>query len=198
MLRTALAAALVMAALPVIAAEYPDKKQAEIAKTGAYLGGDSCKACHADTHATWKQTRHTMKARKGPAMGKEFYSNIFAWVQRDWDKLDSHMILDQKDKTTNYVTVRKFKLDEVGYVVGQVRKQRYTVYYDGAPTEAYLQTTTNGGISWTIDKSQVVQYPGNKERAGWKFLTLEMKPKDGEINKNSYGEFYSWQESCIG
>lgn len=187
-----------LAALPALAAEYPDKKQAEIAKTGAYVGGDSCKACHADTHDTWKQTRHTMKARKGPAMGKEFYGNVYAWVQRDWDKLDSHMILDSKDKTANYVTVRKFKLDEVGYVIGQVRKQRYAVYYDGAPTEAYLQTTKDGGISWTIDKTQVVQFPGNKERAGWKFLTLEMKPKDGEINKNSYGEFYSWQERCIG
>lgn len=199
MYKTVLAsiATLLLAAVPAIAADYPDKKLAEIAKTGAYVGGDSCKACHADVHATWMQTRHTMKARKGPAMGKEFYSNVFSWVQRDWDKLDSHMVLDQKDKTTNYVTVRKFKLDEVGYVVGQVRKQRYAVYYDGAPTEAYLQTTKNGGISWTIDKSQVVQYPGNKERAGWKFLTLEMKPKDGEINKNSYGEFYSWQERCI-
>lgn len=68
-----------LAALPALAAEYPDKKLAEIAKNGAYVGGDSCKACHADTHDTWKQTRHTMKARKGPAMGKEYYSNVFAW-----------------------------------------------------------------------------------------------------------------------
>ena len=40
-----------------------------------------------------------------------------------------------------------------------------------------------------------MKYPGNKERAGWKFLALEFKPK--EQNKNNYGEFYSWQERCI-
>lgn len=187
-----------LAALPAMAADYPDKKQADIAKNGAYVGSDSCVSCHGDIHANWEKTRHTQKARKGPAMGKEFSSSVYKWVQRDWDKLDSHMILDQKDKTTNYVTVRKYKLEEVGYVIGQIRKQRYAVYYDGSPMEAYLQSTKDGGISWTIDKSQKVQYPGNKERAGWKFLTLEMKPKDGEFNKNSYGEFYSWQERCIG
>ncbi|MHB8056516.1 MAG: multiheme c-type cytochrome [Desulfuromonadaceae bacterium] len=192
------AAAVLLAVLPSQAAEYPDKKQAEIAKTAAYVGGDTCKACHGSIHEGWAKTRHTMKARKGPAMGKEFYDNVYAWVQRDWDKLDSHMILDQKDKTTNYVTTGKYKLEDVGFVVGQVRKQRYTVYYDGAPMDAYLQTTKDGGISWAIDKSQTVKYAGNKERAGWKFLTLEMKPKDGEANKNSYGEFYSWQERCIG
>lgn len=191
------AAGLALAATPALA-DYPSAKQLEIAKKGAYAGAETCKACHGETHADWEKTRHTMKARKGPAMGKEYLGNIFAWVQRDWDKFDTHMILDSKDKTTNYVTAKKFKVEDVGIVVGQVRKQRYAVYYDGSPTEAYLQTTQDGGISWTIDKSQVVQYPGNKERAGWKFLTMEMKPKDGEINKNSYGEYYSWQERCIG
>jgi mono/diheme cytochrome c family protein len=72
MLRTLLAAALVMAALPVMAAEYPDKKQADIAKNGSYVGSDSCVTCHGDIHANWEKTRHTQKARKGPAMGKEF------------------------------------------------------------------------------------------------------------------------------
>jgi Cytochrome c554 and c-prime len=200
MFKTSLAAlaALVLTSIPAIAADYPDNKQADIAKNSTYVGSNSCVTCHGDIHANWEKTRHTQKARKGPALGKEFSSSVYAWVQRDWDKLDSHMIIDQKDKNTNYVTVRKYKLEEVGYVIGQIRKQRYAVYYDGAPVDAYLQTTMDGGISWTTDKSQVVKFPGNKERAGWKFLTLEMKPKDGEFNKNSYGEFYSWQERCIG
>jgi hypothetical protein len=191
------AAGLALLAVPALA-EYPSAKQLEIAKKGAYAGAETCKACHGDLHADWEKTRHTMKARKGPAMGKEFLGNVYAWVQRDWDKFETHMVLDTKEKGVNYVTTKKFKVEDVGIVVGQVRKQRYAVYYDGSPTEAYLQTTKDGGISWTIDKSQTVQYPGNKERAGWKFLAIENKPKDGEINKNNYGEYYSWQERCIG
>lgn len=194
----AIAAMVVMTAGVAVGAEYPDQKQAEIAKTGKYVGGETCKTCHSDIHGNWSKTRHTMKARKGPALGKENLSNIYSWVQRDWDKLDTHMVLDTKDKTTNYVTTKKYKAEDVGIVVGQVRKQRYAVYYDGSPMEAYLQTTKDGGISWTIDKSQVVKYPGNKERAGWKFLTMVMKPKDGSYYKEGYGEFYSWQERCIG
>jgi hypothetical protein len=197
MLSAGAALGLAMLAAPAMA-DYPSAQQWEIAKTGKYVGAEACNSCHGDIHADWEKTRHTMKARKGPAMGKEHLGNIFAWVQRDWDKLDTHMILDSKDKTTNYVTAKKFKVQDVGIVVGQMRKQRYAVYYDGSPTKAYLQTTQDGGISWTIDKSKTVQYPGNKERAGWKFLALEMKPKDGDINNNNYGEFYSWQERCIG
>lgn len=188
---------LLLAALPAIAADYPDQKQVQNAKTGSYVGANTCKACHSDVHESWAQSRHTKKSRKGPAFGKEYLKNIYSWVQRDWDKFETHMILDQKDKNTNYVTVKKFALEEVGYSVGSVRKQRYAVYYDGSPMDAYLQTTKDGGISWTIDKSQVVKYPGNKDRAGWKFLALEFKPKDGEQNKNNYGEYYSWQERCI-
>ncbi|OGT97619.1 MAG: hypothetical protein A2079_04155 [Geobacteraceae bacterium GWC2_48_7] len=196
---TALAAiALMSFAVTAGAAEYPDQKQAEIAKTAAYAGAKTCKTCHGSIHSNWEKTRHTMKARKGPAMGKEYTSNIYSWVQRDWDKLETHMILDSKDKTTNYVTTNKYKVEDVGIVIGQVRKQRYAVYYDGSPREAFLQTTKDGGISWTIDKSQTVQYPGNKDRAGWKFLTMVMKPKDGSFYKEGYGEFYSWQERCIG
>ena len=200
MYRSVLAAAttLIMAALPAFATEYPDQKQAEIAKTAKFAGGNTCKMCHSGIHGDWEKTRHTMKARKGPAMGKEFMSNIYSWVQRDWDKHDMHMVLDTKDKTTNYVTVQKYKPEDVGIVVGQVRKQRYAVYYDGAPMDAYLQTTKDGGISWTIDKSQVVKYAGNKDRAGWKFLAVVMKPKDGTFYKEGYGEYYSWQERCIG
>lgn len=191
-------ATLLVSALPAFAAEYPDQKQADIVKTATYAGAKTCQMCHGDIHGNWEKTRHTMKARKGPAMGKEYTSNIYSWVQRDWDKFDMHMILDNKDKNTNYVTVQKYKPEDVGIVIGQVRKQRYAVYYDGAPMDAYIQTTKDGGISWTIDKSQVVKYPGNKDRAGWKFLALEMYPTDGKQSKNNYGEFYSWQERCIG
>lgn len=173
-------------------------KDGSVDKNAEYVGPDRCKQCHGGVHGDWLKTRHTMKVAKGPAMGKEYSKNIYAWVQRDWDKLDTYMILDQKDRTTNYVMARKIQPDEVGYVIGQVRKQRYMTYYDGAPTEAWLQTTKDGGISWTIDKSKTVQFAGNKERAGWKFLVLEMKPKDGELNKNYYGEHRSWQERCIG
>lgn len=72
-----------LAALPAMAADYPDKKQADIAKNGAYVGSDSCVSCHGDIHANWEKTRHTQKARKGPAMGKEFSSSVYKWVQRD-------------------------------------------------------------------------------------------------------------------
>lgn len=187
-----------MSVLPAVAAEYPSLKQAEIAHTANYVGGDACKKCHGEIHGKLQSSWHSLKATQGPAMGKQYEKNIYEWVRRDWDKLDSYLLLDQKDKTTNYVMTRKIKPEEVGYVVGQVRKQRYLAYYDGGPTEAWLQTTKDGGISWTIDKSQTVQFAGNKDRAGWKFLTLEMKPKDGQMNKNYYGEYRSWQERCIG
>ena len=199
MYRTVLTAVvLTIAALPAFAAEYPDQKQADIAHTAAYAGANTCKKCHGGIHGDWEKSRHTMKARKGPAMGKEYLKNVFSWVQRDWDKYETHMVLDSKDKTTNFVTVKKYKVEDVGIVIGQVRKQRYAVYYDGAPMDAYLQTTKDGGISWTIDKSEVVKYEGNKDRAGWKFLAVVMKPKDGTFYKEGYGEFYSWQERCIG
>jgi hypothetical protein len=70
-------------------------------------------------------------------------------------------------------------------------------YYDGGPLEVYEATTENGGI---VEDRQVEgpPYKGNKERAGYKFLYLEMNPKDGKMNANNYGEFRSWQESCIG
>lgn len=48
------AVAALFLALPVVAAEYPSKKQTEIAKTGAYIGSDSCVACHGNIHANWE------------------------------------------------------------------------------------------------------------------------------------------------
>jgi hypothetical protein len=180
------------------AAEYPAPKQAQIAKTAKYVGADACNDCHGDLHARWKTSWHTLKATPGPAFGDEHKKNIYEWVRRDWDKLDTYMILDQKDRTTNYVATKKVRADDVSYVIGQVRKQRYMAYYDGSPAEAWEATTQDGGISWKLDKSRTVQFLGNKERAGHKFLFIELNPKDGQMNKNNYGEYRSWQERCIG
>lgn len=188
----------IVAAGPALAADYPSARQLEIAKTGKYLGADACKECHADTHKGWATSRHTDKAKYGPAMGKENEKNIYEWVRRDWEKLESHMVLDQKDKNTLYVSTKKFDWKDVGVIVGQNHKQRYLVYYDGGPMEAYEAKTENGGIDWAIDKSKTVQFAGNKERAGYHFLFLQLYPKEGKINKGGYGEHRSYQERCIG
>lgn len=178
-------------------AAYPSPEQAQIARTGKYVGADACSGCHGDTHKSWAGSRHTVKATKGPAFGKEFEKNIYEWVRRDWDKLDTYMIVDQKDAKTNYMAARKVPVNEIDYVIGQTYKQRYMTYYDGAPLEVYEATTADGGISWKIDKSKTTQFAGNKQRAGFKFLYLEMNPKDGQMNANNYGEYRSWQERCI-
>jgi cytochrome c553 len=180
------------------AASYPSPEQLQIAKTGKYIGSDACSACHVDVHKTWVTSRHTMKATQGPAFGKDFEKNIYTWVRRDWDKLDTYMIVDTKDAKTNYLAARKVPMNEVTYVVGQTYKQRYMVYYDGGPLEVYEATTADGGISWKIDKSKASPYKGNKERAGQKILYIEVNPKDGQMNANNYGEWRSWQERCIG
>jgi len=83
-------------------------------------------------------------------------------------------------------------------VIGRTYKQRYMTYYDGSPLEVFEATTEDGGISWKLDRTKVSWFPGNKQRAGYKFLFLEMNPKDGQMNRNYYGEFRSWQERCIG
>ena len=191
-----------MALLWAVAAQaqpvYPSPELAQIAKTGKYVGSDACLACHQDEHKTWATSRHTQKATKGPSFGKAFEKNIFEWVRRDWDKLDRFMIVDTKDATTNYMAVRKVPLNEVDYVVGQTYKQRYARYYDGGPIEVFEATTPDGGISWKLDRTKVSMYAGNKQRAGYKFLYLEMYPQDGKFSANYYGEWRSWQERCIG
>lgn len=179
-------------------AAYPSPELTQIALTGKYVGSQACLECHEDEHKVWATSRHTKKATKGPAFGAEFSKNIFEWVRRDWDKLESYMIVDQKDAKTNYMAVRKVALGEIDYVVGQTYKQRYMKYYDGGPVEVFEATTEDGGISWKLDKSKVSTFPGNKDRAGYKFLYLEMYPKEGQFNKNYYGEWRSWQERCIG
>jgi hypothetical protein len=194
---TGLAQAQAPAATPAPTA-YPSAEQIRIAKTGKFVGADACGACHKDDHTSWVTSRHTVKATRGPALGPQFESNIFDWVRRDWGKLDTYMVVDTKDAKTNYMAARKVPLNEVTYVFGRTYKQRYTAYYDGGPIEVHEATTPDGGISWVIDKSKTVQYPGNKQRAGHKFLYLEMYPKDGTMNKNNYGEWRSWQERCIG
>jgi hypothetical protein len=180
------------------ATPYPSPELTEIARTGKYVGSDACLECHEDDHKTWAGSRHTIKATKGPAMGKEFEKNIYEWVRRDWDKLNGYMIVDQKDAKTNYLAARKVPVAEVEYVMGQTYKQRYMAYYDGGPIEVFEATTENGGIGWKLDKTKVSMYAGNKQRAGYKFLFLEMNPQDGKMNANYYGEFRSWQERCIG
>ena len=195
---TAIAALTLLFATNAGAEEYPSPQQAEIARTAAYVGSIECADCHGDVHAQVAVSWHSKKTEWGPAHPDKYRKDkIYKWVERDWDKLDTYMILDQKDKTTNYVAVDKVALADVDLVVGGQRKQRYATYYDGGPRKAWLATTKDGGISWTLDKSTVVDYPGNKERAGYKFLFIEVRPKDGDLNKNYYGEFYSWQERCI-
>ena len=97
---------------------YPSPEQLKIAKTGKYVGADACGACHADDHKTWATSRHTLKATQGPAFGKEFEKNIYGWVRRDWDKLDTYVIVDSKDAKTNYLAARKVPMNEVTYVMG--------------------------------------------------------------------------------
>ncbi|MFH7325410.1 hypothetical protein [Desulfurivibrio sp. C05AmB] len=135
-------------------------------------------------------------------------------------QIHSHMILDRTSladvpdaiKATwpagvtnvNYVTAKKYDWRDVEVIVGETRKQRYAVYYDGkGPVDAHYQYSVNGGIGWTVDTSATVQYPGNLERAGYKFLTIEIdalkeSENAGFQKANMYGEFYSWQERCIG
>lgn len=159
-----------------------------------YAGTDSCVMCHADAMKDWEGTWHTMKAMPGFTYGKEYMVNYLPWVFAKWDSLDTHMILDRKDASTIYVTAGEYDWKEVDWIIGSTRKQRYAVYYDGGPRKAYLSTTKDGGISWTIDKTQVVDFPGNPDRAGYKFLTLENRPNGNTV---TYGEFWSWQERCI-
>ncbi|MFH7320582.1 multiheme c-type cytochrome [Desulfurivibrio sp. D14AmB] len=177
-------------------------------QTPGFTGPETCKMCHSDIHGQWSSSWHTMKTEWGPAHPEVYLSQgdqrypwgkekVYPWVKRDWDKLDTYMILDRKDANTNYVAIDKVALNEVDLVVGSQRKQRYAVYYDGGARKAWLATTQDRGISWTLDRTKVVDYPGNKERAGYKFLFIEVRPKDGDINKSNYGTWRSWQEQCI-
>ncbi|EEG76998.1 multiheme c-type cytochrome [Dethiobacter alkaliphilus] len=161
-----------------------------------FVGSDSCKGCHSGIYGEWEDSWHTVKALEGPYFGAENEANIYEWVRNDWDNLTTYMILDQADSNTLYVAAERTPVEEVAYVVGQVYKQRYTAYYDGGPREAFLATTEDGGISWTLNTDETVEFAGNKERAGYNFLFIETRPNETE-NPNKYGEHRSWQERCI-
>ncbi len=184
-----------------------------------FVGPDRCGACHVDAHAEWKDSWHTLKATYGPAFeGKNAgTANINPWVRNNWDSLKSHLILDQATAAQAaaidgvepgdlFLTEKKFALNEVAIVVGATRKQRYAVYYDGSPVQrAYVAYTTNGGIRYDIrtdgnGEPIVVSFPGNKARAGYNFLFIEvgLTGATPSPTPNNYGEFRSWQERCIG
>jgi hypothetical protein len=187
--------------------------------TEGFTGPGACLTCHKSAHNEWKKSWHTLKATYGPAFegqnaGK---ANINPWVRDNWGTLLSHMILDQATDAHAaaiegvntgdlFLTEEKFALDDVAIVVGATRKQRYAVYYDGAPVQrAYVAYTTNGGIRYDIKKDGsgnpiVVSYPGNKSRAGYNFLFIEigLTGATPSPSGNNYSEFRSWQERCIG
>jgi hypothetical protein len=160
-----------------------------------YTGADACKSCHGEIYSDWEQSWHTVKATAGPA--QDGGALIYDWVQEQWDELDTYMIVDRKDRDTIYVATEKVSLEEVDFVIGQTVKQRYAVYYDGGPLEVWEAVSEDGGISWNLDTSEVFEFAGNKERAGYNFLFIEVRP-NGTLNANNYGEWRSWQERCIG
>lgn len=169
----------------------------QVAARGEFVGSDACSTCHSGVMSNWLESNHTDKARKGPAFGAEYSENVFDWVRDGWDNFETYVILDQKDGNTIYVGTYKYAIEDVAIVVGQNRKQRYAVYYDGEPREAWLASSQDGGISWNLDKSQTVRFEGNKERAGYNFLFMEMTVSTKAPNANNYGEHRSWQERCI-
>lgn len=157
-----------------------------------FVGHQQCADCHEDQMQKWETSNHTLKTTFGPNMGGGHL--LYDFAADMWDELDTYLVLDQKDSNTIYVSTRKFALDEVDITVGSVYQQRYAVYYDGSPMEAFLATTEDGGISWNLDKSQVVQFEGNKERAGYNFLFVELRPNQDVF---TYGVSRSIQETCI-
>lgn len=161
-----------------------------------YTGADSCKTCHSEKYTEWEKSWHTIKATKGPAFGEEYTGNIYQWARNDWDNLLTYMIVDREDSNTILVATEKVGWEDVDYVIGQVTKQRYAIYYDGGPIEVFKATTENGGISWTLNADETFEFEGNRERAGYNFLFIETKPNE-TINNNNYGEWRSWQERCI-
>ncbi|MEW6489108.1 MAG: multiheme c-type cytochrome [Thermodesulfobacteriota bacterium] len=203
------------------AGQTTDGQRAPLAMTAGFAGPGACVACHKSAHNEWKKSWHTLKATYGPAFeGRSAgTANINPWVRDNWDALLSHLILDQASAgliAANpgvvasgdlILTKRKYNIDEVAIVVGATRKQRYAVYYDGGPVEeAYVAYTTNGGIRYDIKmdpatgEPYVISYPGNRARAGYNFLFIEigLTGATPAPSSNNYGEFRSWQERCIG
>ncbi len=129
-----LGAVLAWSGLATAQTAYPSAEQLKIAKTGKYVGSDACSGCHADDHKTWVTSRHTIKATQGPAFGKDFEKNIYAWVRRDWDKLDTYMIVDTKDAKTNFLAARKVPMNEVTYGSRSTRRPPPTAASRGRST----------------------------------------------------------------
>lgn len=201
--------------------------QVELA--GQFAGPDACAQCHTGAHEAWQKSWHTLKATYGPAFEGQNagLKNIRPWslnaAQTDWNDqfftgLHNVAILDQvvlagaadfradnagsAIRTNDLIlSTQTFKPSDVAIVVGQTRKQRYGVFYDGSPQQAYLAYTRNGGIRYEIMTEQtwlaggengtlpavgtevlvrnggtpkVFTYRGNKNRAGYKFLFTEV------------------------
>jgi predicted CXXCH cytochrome family protein len=168
----------------------------QVSAKAAYVGSDACSTCHSGVMNNWLESNHTDKVTKGPAFGAEYAGNVYDWVREGWGNFQTYVVLDEKDKNTLYVGTYKYDWKDVAIVVGKNRKQRYGVYYDGSPMEAWLATTEDGGINWKLDKSTTVQFAGNKERAGYNFLFMEMDAAKKVEKTSAYGEFRSWQERC--
>jgi hypothetical protein len=217
---------------PIVDPDPPVDPPAPVASN--YLGAQICSFCHQNTHAEWKTSWHTRKSTWGPAAspevaparyrGQAARDKFLPGVITMWEagQMDSYMILDRDTNITaadqerrrdplkpitnkNIVTKKKFNWDEVEVIVGETRKQRYAVYYDGGPVaEALNSYSDDQGATWWVDtEGPTVSFAGNLQRAGYKFLTIEMDalraPDHASYQKpQMYGEFYSWQERCIG
>jgi len=147
--------------------------------SGQFAGPDSCVLCHPGVHAEWQKSWHTLKASYGPAFEGQGagLKNIHPWslnaAQNDWNDqflagFHNVAILDQVGlagaadfradnagsaiRTNDLIlSTRTFAPSEVSIVIGQTRKQRYGVYYDGSPQQdVYLAYTRNGGIRYEI------------------------------------------------
>jgi cytochrome c553 len=155
-------------------------------------------------------------------------ANITKYAQDNWGSLKTHLILDQYRTANNaggaanvpsgfslpagyvgmWVTAKKYDVSEVDVVIGQTRKQRYGVYYDGgAVDEVYLVYSTNGGIKYelypdetnpAVPKLFTGTFAGEKNRAGYKLLWVEVQlDRAAQANANNYEEWRSWQERCV-
>ncbi|MBE0599632.1 MAG: hypothetical protein IH614_20520 [Desulfuromonadales bacterium] len=149
---------------------------------GQYTGPDACALCHPGVHQEWEKSWHTLKAGYGPAFAEQNagLKNIRPWslnaAQSDWNDAiiaGNHnvAILDsvgadptgglsqfRQENTGTFrntdiiLSSKTYKPSDVSIVIGQTRKQRYAVYYDGsAQTEGvYLAYSRNGGIRHEI------------------------------------------------
>ena len=181
-----------------------------------FVTANACQNCHKTAHDEWKESLHTLKSKKGPALLGGSTENISPWAITNWNTMKTYQILGRKSSSGNnielYVSVDKKQPQDVAVVIGQDRKQRYAVYYDGSAQQAKVVYSNNGGITYRekmIDHDndpetptvwEEVAMPAQPDRAGYMFLWLEVKLADGTtpaMNGNNYEEWRSWQERCI-